>query len=349
MRASAPCALLVVLVTAIALLAPGARAAVDDGEANLAKLRALSKQGRNGLISMASTAEFEAVANGASRPYSIVVAVWLPAAELKRERAQIRKNAQIFERVLVDAAAAYGKTVDEGDRDVFFVKLEYNKDTHPLFMKFEIQSFPTLVVVQRNQAMHFNKETFGIDESMQAKSNNRKELFEYFDYALGTKGLFAEAAEEKVSISVVNIIVAYGVILILGRMLWTISARGLLVPLMAIGAVAVVWLSMSGFIKCIIHKLPMYTVDGEGRPQVFLKGDSRNQTILEGFMMSTAYVLIGCCVSALTFVWPYVKNESVKQFGTYATFIVGVGAYFLTIEAYFAKVHMSPRIYGINL
>ena len=216
-------------------------------------------------------------------------------------------------------------------------------------MKFEIQSFPTLVVVQRNQAMHYNKETFGIDESMQAKSNNRKELFEYFDYALGTKGLFAEAAEEKVSISVVNIIVAYGVILILGRMLWTISARGLLVPLMAIGAVAVVWLSMSGFIKCIIHKLPMYTVDGEGRPQVFLKGDSRNQTILEGFMMSTAYVLIGCCVSALTFVWPYVKNESVKQFGTYATFIVGVGAYFLTIEAYYAKVFMSPRIYGINL
>ena len=188
MRASAPCALLVVLVTAIALLAPGARAAVDDGEANLAKLRALSKQGRNGLISMASTAEFEAVAKGASRPYSIVVAVWLPAAELKRERAQIRKNAQIFERVLVDAAAAYGKTVDEGDRDVFFVKLEYNKDTHPLFMKFEIQSFPTLVVVQRNQAMHFNKETFGIDESMQAKSNSRKELFEYYDYALGTKG-----------------------------------------------------------------------------------------------------------------------------------------------------------------
>ena len=55
-------------------------------------------------------------------------------------------------------------------------------------MKFEIQSFPTLVVVQRNQAMHYNKETFGIDESMQAKSNSRKELFEYYDYALGTKG-----------------------------------------------------------------------------------------------------------------------------------------------------------------
>ena len=116
MRASAPCALLVVLVTAIALLAPGARAAVDDGEANLAKLRALSKQGRNGLISMASTAEFEAVAKGASRPYSIVVAVWLPAAELKRERAQIRKNAQIFERVSTKHFNGISKTTSSHSR-----------------------------------------------------------------------------------------------------------------------------------------------------------------------------------------------------------------------------------------
>mmetsp|Transcript_9492 Transcript_9492/g.24372 ORF Transcript_9492/g.24372 Transcript_9492/m.24372 type:complete len:318 (-) Transcript_9492:83-1036(-) len=265
---------------------------------------------------------------------------------LQREAESIKQTAKTVSKTFSDSVKKYKKAVADSEQDVFFVFIEFNPDTADIFDKLEIQSFPSLVLIPKNFRIDFAESSFHVGAELRPNVANKEAFDEFLDTFLGLEIFTAE--KEEPSVSFFNIILAYFTIVLIGRMLWTISKNDMLVPLMAVGSIGVYWLSTSGIIKCIIHGLPMVTYDHDRKPRVFVH-DSKNQTILEGFTISTCYVLIAICLSTFTFVLPYVKNQNIKQLGLYTTFVFGILAYFFTMEAFQWKTYMRTLIYGFNL
>mmetsp|Transcript_9230 Transcript_9230/g.22853 ORF Transcript_9230/g.22853 Transcript_9230/m.22853 type:complete len:275 (+) Transcript_9230:141-965(+) len=265
---------------------------------------------------------------------------------LENEGVKTQKHAVAITESLRAAVKRYRQSVAREEEDIFFVQIEFNADTQALFQKMEVQSFPTTLVVRKKDKIALKDPTFKIRGDARFTQSSKKEFFEFLEDTFSL-GIF-EISDEKISISVFNIVVGYTLIIFMARVLWKLAKAGLMVPLMAVGSVAVFWFSTSGIIKCIIHSLPMVIADGRGNAQVFVQ-DNRNQTMLEGIVMSSAYLVITLCLSLFTFFFPYVKNETVKNVGLYTTFIVGVMGYLYVLDCFEWKSHMTTRIYGWNI
>jgi len=350
-RANSWRAVAVVLsITLVCLLADQGQHAqakkTNAKEKELEELRSLSREEPSGLIYSKSASQMDQFIDGKQRPYNLVISVSLTKSMLENEGMKTQKHAKAIEQSMKDAIKVYRKAVPQEEGDLFFILLEFNQETQPLFQKMEIQSFPTTVVIAKNNVISKKEPTFKIPHDMRFIKSSKKDFFEFLEDTF-SMGVF-DAKDAKISISVFNIVVGYSVLIVLGRLLWMFSQRGLLVPLMAIGSIVVFWVSTSGIIKCIIHNLPMVIQDSKGNPQVFVH-DSRNQTISEGCLMSTCYLLIAACLSSFTFVFPYVKNEGIKNLGLYTAFVVGTLSYLFVLDCFEWKSHMRTRIYGWNL
>ena len=265
---------------------------------------------------------------------------------LQREGVKTQKHAKNLEESFKAAVKKYRSAVKKENENLFFIMMEFNLETQDVFQKLEIQSFPTTVVIPRGKKISFSDPTFQISSFDRFTDSKKKEFFEFLEESFSLDIFHFQ--DEKISLSIFNILVGYSLIIVLGKMLYEFSKKGLLVPLMAVGSIAVFWFSTSGVIKCIIHNLPMVIQDRNGNPQVFV-ADNRQQTILEGCMMSTAYVTLALCLSSFTFFFPYVKNESVKTMALYTTFMVGCLAYFFIIDCFQWKSHMRTMVYGWNV
>ena len=284
---------------------------------------------------------------GTDRPYSVVLSVHLSEDMLAREGKKTQKHATKIKEGFENAVKKYRSVFPKEQEKVFFVFLEYNMDTGPLFQKMEIQSFPTTVLISSKKKIDFKEPTFQLTQFDRFTGSDKKEFFDFLEENFSL-GIFDSAKEEKISVSIFNILIGYSMIILMGKMLFEFAKKGLLVPIMAFGSIAVFWVSTSGLIKCIIHNLPMVYQDRQGNPQVFIN-DGKQQTIMEGMVISSAYVGLAICLSTFTFFLPYVKNESVKNFSLYATFIVGALAYIFVLDCWEWKSHMRTMIYGSNL
>jgi hypothetical protein len=312
----------------------------------LEKLRSLSWEAKDGVILVNDEAQLKPLVEGKDRPYSLVISVQLTPDMLQREGVKTQKHAKNLYESFKAAVKKYRSAFKKENESVFFILMEYNIETQDLFQKLEIQSFPTSVVIPRQKKISFSDPTFQISSYDRCTDSKKSEFFEFLEESFSL-GIF-DTKDDKVSLSIFNIVVGYSLIIAMGKMLYEFSKKGLIVPLMAVGSIAVFWFSTSGVIKCIIHNLPMVIQDRNGNPQVFV-ADNRQQTILEGCMMSTAYVALALCLSSFTFFFPYVKNESVKTMALYTTFVVGCMAYFFIIDCFQWKSHMRTMVYGWNV
>merc|ERR1712188_224654 len=212
--------------------------------------------------------------------------------------------------------------------------------------KFEIQSFPTTVAVTKTHKIFAVDATYKLGQEYRFTQSNKKEFYDFLEDVFSF-GIF-DTKDDKISVSIFNIVVGYGVIIVMARALWLFSQKGLLVPLMAIGSIVVFWVSTSGLIKCIIHNLPMVVADRNGNPQVFIS-DNRQQTITEGIVMSSCYLVIAFAISSFTYVGKTFVESNFKSAFLWATFVVGTMTYAFVMDTFQWKTHMQTMIYGFNL
>lgn len=300
----------------------------------------------DGIIYLDKAADLTELIEGTSRPYSVVVSVRLVDKMLQNEGVKTQKHATAIVESMRAAVKRYRSFRPRDQEELFFVSLEYNQDTQRLFEKLEVQSFPTTLVVGRSQRVVAHDPTFRIPREARFTQSGKKDFYDFLEDFLSL-GVF-DAKDEKVSVSVFNIVFGYAVIILAARALWFFSQKGLLVPLMAIGSIVVFWVSTSGLIKCIIHNLPMVVGDRNGNPQVFI-ADSRQQTITEGIVMSSCYLVIAACISSFTYVGKTFVDSAFKSFFLWAVFVVGTMTYAFVIDTFKWKTHMSTMIYGFNL
>ncbi|QDZ17530.1 subunit OST3/OST6 of oligosaccharyl transferase complex [Chloropicon primus] len=338
------------LVLLTLLVAAGAGAKKDKAAssklAELEQLRSLSWESKDGLIFIDNVRKIEPLLKGSERPYSVVISVRLVDDMLKNEGVKTQKHAKAIEESMKSAIKLYRGAVAKDQEELFFISLEFNENTQKLFQKMEIQSFPTTVLVPKKHQISMNDPTFKLGQQFRFTQSNQKEFYEFLEESFGL-GVF-ESKDEKINVSVFNIVFGYGVIILMARMLWFFSQKGLLVPMMAIGSIVVFWVSTSGLIKCIIHNLPMVVSDRNGNPQVFI-ADNRQQTITEGVVMSSAYLVIAFAMSAFTYVGKTFVESTFKSVFLWASFIIGVMTYAFVIDCFQWKTHMSTMIYGFNL
>jgi len=341
---------LVVLVALVAwatLTFPSVEAKKGGSQQKLADLRSLSSDAKDGLLMFDKSSDLLPFLEGKERPYALVVSVRLMDRMLKNEGVKTQKHATSLDESLRAAIKKYRGSVPKGEEEVFFVSLEYNQDTQDVFEKFEIQSFPTTVVVTRNHKVNAKDATFRFTQDARFTQSNKKDLFDFLEDVLAL-GVFDTKDDQKVSVSVFNIVFGYGVIILAARVLWFFSQRGFLVPLMAVGSIVVFWVSTSGLIKCIIHNLPMVVADRNGNPQVFIS-DNRQQTITEGIVMSSCYLVIAFAISSFTYVGKTFVESNFKSAFLWATFVVGTMTYAFVMDTFQWKTHMQTMIYGFNL
>jgi len=312
----------------------------------LGKLRSMSWESKDGVIRMDKASDLTPLLEGLERPYGLVITVSLTGDMLQNEGMKTRKHATNIVESMKVAIKKYRSVFSKEAEELFFISLEFNQDTQELFQKFEIQSFPTTIAVTKTHKIFAVDVTYKLGQEYRFTQSNKKEFYDFLEDVFSF-GIF-DTKDDKISVSIFNIVVGYGVIIVMARALWLFSQKGLLVPLMAIGSIVVFWVSTSGLIKCIIHNLPMMYQDNQGNPQVFIN-DNRHQTITEGIVMSSSYLIIAFAMSSFTYVGNTFVDSTFKSVFLWATFVIGALTYAFIIDCFQWKSHMRTMIYGFNL
>ena len=257
-----------------------------EGRLKADKLRALSDR-FDGLIEF-TPESFNHFILESPRPYTVVVLFTTSASKYKCtscDEIQGMVHQVAYSYKVIGGENPSVSATGQKSRAVFFGKLEYSPQTHPIYQKFGFISVPNILVTQPKSIL---------DEG--DKLTVRKE--DLWEFNMGTEvftqkildfinGRTFKSVEIKVSTfeaiaSLIYSLALIGTLCSVGYFL----RRLLLIPYVWFGgSLLVYFICMAGVVYDIIHGVPWVGSNDKGEPE-FINSGQRSQYGLEGFLMS---------------------------------------------------------------
>jgi len=328
-------------VFVIALLGASSQCCAEEIDARIKKLQSVEAGVKDKIIDF-DLALFEELAASPGRPYSLV---FFCSAESKMDSPQLQLRALRKEFALTADAFKRSK---ESAGQVYFAQIRH-ENAKEVFLQLGIAGLPTIFVWDpsaKTVTKAGKKITLG--ESKRCGGNISKypwpaeELVKCVEDKTSTKA----AAVDRPSATKHPLfpVAAVSFLVVLAYAAWKVYNSPIvrITALWGIGACVVFWFSTSGGMYNIIRGMPMVSVGQNGKVMWWMQGRG-GQLGMEGFIMGTSYMVFSGLISAMTYVVPRIKNESVRGGASFLLVIlIGLTAYGIFL-AYFAKTSLRMR------